>query len=279
MGSDLMVTPRQIDNFAKSMLVERKGSFGRLLPASISADTFIGNAVAPLYKNDQLAQVAMRNPESLWVALREAAVMGLVPGTDEYALTVREGRVLGVVQYQGHIKRMYNFGTVLAVHADVIAEGERLIRRDPDFPVHEVPNWEDRDLSVDRLRGAFAYATLQGGVCSRVVHMGRKEIMKHRHMAATRKDGSKGIWDGDWGKSMWIKTTVHELEKWVPKSAAFQALEAQQAARLAEAQQADLPRDEPILPRDEPIHAEATTPPRSDGEWDDVVTVKPGEGR
>lgn len=206
-----------VDGLAKQILLPRKGSFARILPSTVDADAFIGLTVAALYKAPKTAEVAMRVPESLLVAMRECASLGLMPNTDEYAFTVRDGRILGLVQYQGEIKRMFMFGTVESVHAEVICKGEWLERRDPDSPIHNVPSgWENRDKSVSNLVGAYAYAVFHSGRCSRIIHMGRDEIFKHRAMA-----GFTAIWDGDFGHTMWTKTCVHELEKWVPKSSSF----------------------------------------------------------
>jgi recombination protein RecT len=187
-------------------------------------------AASALYKNNTLAATAMRNPESLLVALRDCARLGHQPGTDEYALTVRGGGVLGIEQYQGVIHRMYQAGAVLSVHAEVVTKQERLERRDPLPPIHHVPDgdWMARDIRVPNLKGVYAYAILEGGVCSRVVVMGAAQVMTHREKAAT-----KAIWDGDFGVSMWLKTGAHELEKWVPTSASYRQQRARADAALA----------------------------------------------
>lgn len=225
-----------VKSLIASQVWDKRPQFKSLLPADADVDTFGGGAAAALYRNPDLAVAAMRNPESLLIALRDCARLGHVPGTDEYALTIRSGAILGMEQYQGVIARMFNAGAVQAVHAEVVTQQEFLIRRDPLPPIHEVPgnDWLDRDLRVENLKGAYAYAVLEGGVCSRVVIMGRAQIMTHQKVAATTK-----FWLGDFGLSMWLKTVVHELEKWVPTSASYRKERARADAELAKLLQQD----------------------------------------
>jgi len=286
-----------IQRFGGSYVVARKDSFERLLPEGVDGNTFVGLAMAALFKAPKTAEVAMRNPESLIIALRECAGLGLMPGTDEYALTVRKGAVAGIIQYQGHIKRMYNFGTVQSVHAEVIVRGERFIKQDPLPPIHDVADWNMRDTRVDippteaggyavhdsddepvpNLTGAYAFAMLDGGRCSRVVHMGRAEIMRHRAKAEMY-----AIWDGPFGASMWLKTVVHELEKWVPKSSAFQAEQQRVQVAMADAPR---PRERTAAPRETPVDAVThdagpfvpPTPDNARGAGSDRPTVVPAE--
>jgi recombination protein RecT len=60
--------------------------------------------------------------------------------------------------------------------------------------------------------------------------MSRDEVMRHKAVAKTKK-----FWDGPWEPSMWKKTAIHELEKWVPTSAEF-IREKLRAAREVEAE-------------------------------------------
>lgn len=229
MASDVAIRDEDMKSLVSTQVWQQRRQFATLLPATVNVDVFAGSAAAALYKNPQLAAAAMRQPESLLVALRDCARLGHHPGTDDYALTMRGGGILGIEQYQGVMHRMYAAGVVQAVHAEVVTKQETLTRRDPEPPIHDVPDWLGRDLRVVNLKGAYAYAILPGGVCSRIVVMGEQQIMAHRNAAA-----SKSIWDGAFGLSMWLKTVVHELEKWVPTSTSFR--EARARADVAHAQ-------------------------------------------
>lgn len=233
--TDVAVRDEDIQSLCRTQVWARRREFDNLLPATADVDTFAGLTAAAMFRAPALAVAAMQQPESLIIALRDCARLGHMPGTDEYALTVRGGGVLGIEQYQGVVARMFNGGCVRAVHAEVVAQGETLTRRDPLPPLHTVPgdDWLGRDLSVDNLKGAYAYAILDGGACSRVVIMGRQQIMTHRDKAGKKNDWSP-FWDGPFGLSMWLKTPTHELEKWVPTSATYRQEQARANAAYAQ---------------------------------------------
>lgn len=216
MASDIDIREDDIKSLVHSQVWNNRRQWLTLLPGTVDVDAFAGSAAAAMYRNPKLAEAAMRKPETLLNALRDCARLGHHPGTDDYALTLRAGGILGIEQYQGVMHRMYSAGVVKAVHAEVVTKQETLARRDPEPPVHDVPDWMGRDTRVENLKGAYAYAILDGGICSRVVVMGAQQIMAHREMAQT-----KMIWDGAFGLSMWLKTVVHELEKWVPTSVSY----------------------------------------------------------
>lgn len=241
--SNALARPQDVNSLVTGWLLPQKGTLSRLLPADTDVDTFLGTAAAAMHKNPSLAQAAMKDPASLMIALREAARLGHLPGTDRYALTIREGKILGMEQYQGVVARMFNAGAVTGVHAEVVCRGERFERRDPLPPIHEPVggDWFARDTKVENLVGVYAYATLDTGSLSRIVVMGRAEVMAHRAAAATTK-----IWDGPFGKSMWLKTAAHELEKWVPVSAEYRR---QQGIRDAAAAALSAPVPPPAAPQ------------------------------
>jgi recombination protein RecT len=230
MANEVVVREEDMKSLVRTQVWDQRGMFKTLLPKEVDVDVFAGCAASSMYKNPALAAAAMRAPESLLVALRDCARLGHQPGTDEYALTIRGGAILGIEQYQGVIHRMFNAGAVKAVHAEVVTMQERLERRDPLPPIHHVPDddWLNRDVRVANLKGVYAYAVLDGGAISRVVVMGRAQVEAHREKAAT-----KMIWDGPFGVSMWLKTACHELEKWVPTSASYRQERARADAALA----------------------------------------------
>lgn len=236
MGNEVALRDEDVKSLVHSQIWDNRRQFATLLPSTVDVDVFAGSAAAAMYKNPALCAAAMRQPETLVIALRECARLGHQPGTDEYALTVRGGGILGIEQYQGAIHRMYNAGAVQAVHAEVVTVQERLERRDPLPPIHHVPgdDWMSRDIRVANLKGAYAYAVLEGGVTSRIVVMGKAQIMTHRDKAGKNREGVATFWDGEFGLSMWLKTAVHELEKWVPTSASYRQERARADVALAQ---------------------------------------------
>lgn len=217
-AQDLEVREEDVRSLVLTQVWNKRREFANLLPADVDAEAFAGLAAAALWRDPNLAIAAMRSPDSLVVALRDCARLGHEPGTESYYLTPRGQKVLGIEGYQGVIERMYRGGGVIAVHADVITKEEdaagQFVRHDPAPPQHH--RQLSRDTSVDNLAGVYAYAILKGGVCSRIVVMGRIEVMRHREVATT-----KSVWDGPFGISMWLKTPVDEVRKWVPTSAAY----------------------------------------------------------
>lgn len=206
-----------------ALIKQYENDFATVLPAHIKADTFVRLSQGLLRRNPDLATAAQANPASFLAALLDCARLGHEPGTDQYALTwfknTKTGKpdIVGIEQYQGEIERMYRAGAVQSVKCEIV-------RFRDDFawaPTRmKVPHHEFNALASDESRGeltgVYAYAHMIGGALSQVVVMGRDEIMRHKAVAKTTK-----FWEGPWEPSMWKKTAIHELEKWVPTSAEY----------------------------------------------------------
>lgn len=196
-----------------------------IVPAHVNAQQFAAIVVGQLHRKPDLYDAAVRNPQSLMAALADCARLGLVPG-DGYALTFFNNKdtgmpdIVGMTEYTGELDLIFRTGKVVTVVAEVVFTEDVFNRgRHPhDPPVFEprggrFPGEEDRGTP----EGGFCYAVFPDGSNSRIVYMARDEIMKHRAVAKTKK-----IWDGEFWRSMWLKTLVHELYKWVPKSPDYQ---------------------------------------------------------
>ncbi len=214
------------------MVTQYESTLADILPAHISTATFVRLCHGVLRKNPAVLAAANANPQSFLSAVMESARLGHEPGTDHFALTVRGkgpgAQVVGIEQYQGVIDRMYRAGAVTAVRANVIREHDEWVWDGQGIPAHRA-NWLASEAERGMLTGVYAYATLDTGQHSRVVVMGRDEVMRHRAAAAT-----KNVWD-TWEASMWLKTAVHELEKWVPTTAEYRRAVAATQAVLAAA--------------------------------------------
>jgi recombination protein RecT len=217
-----------------------------IVPAHVNANQYVAIVIGALHKDRYLAEAALRNPGSLMAALAEGARLGLVPG-DGFALVPfkrSEGEggpripvITPVTEYTGELQLMYNTGRVEAVVCEVAHEHDTYIRgKHPHDPPVFVkggaldPPGTDKPFAAGGTPrnpdagprgapiGAFGYAVLMSGGISRVVEMGRDEIMLHRDAAPSKK-----VWDGDFWRSQWLKTIIHEMYKWVPKSPEFAA--------------------------------------------------------
>jgi recombination protein RecT len=215
--------------------------FERILPDHMGAETFVGLAVAALYRNPTLLEYAATDPDSLMIALREAASLGHMPGTDQYWLTPRKGvtvkgkpGVLGIEGYQGIIERFYRAGGCLSVRCKIVREADEYIPAQDarGVPTHIIPGKLGRFTPrTERgpVIGVYAYAILLGGYASNVIEMPMDELMEHRAKAA----GGGEVWDA-WPEAMYRKTALRQLEPYVPTSAEYRIKMAQTMAAIAE---------------------------------------------
>ena len=189
-----------------------------------------------LRRNPKLMAAAIANPTSLLSAMLEAARLGHEPDTDDYYLVPFGQEVTGIEGYKGIIERMYRAGAVSSVVAEIVRQKDIYRKTGATTPpLHEFDDFADPD-SRGPLRGAYAYAIFRDGQCSKVIRMGRAEIMKHKAKSrGSNKDDSP--WQ-QWEESMWLKTVLRALEPYVPTSTEYRTpghlLTAQGAAELSQ---------------------------------------------
>lgn len=204
----------------KQLIRDARGWFNAVIPSHVNADQFVAVGLGVLSKDPQLADVAKRNPQSFMVALSECARLGLVPG-DGYALTYFGNSIVGIVEYTGELELIHRAGQVRTVCAEIVWTHDTFSR---GAHPHDPPTFEPAggrfpsEQERGQPEGGFAYAVFENGTTSRVVYMAADEIMLHKKAAR-----NKNVWEGDFWRSMWLKTFVHELYKWVPKSPEFLA--------------------------------------------------------
>lgn len=196
--------------------------FAQVLPSHVPPEMFVRLAQGLLARNPDLVDAANRNPTSFMAALLECARLGHEPGTDQFALVPFKTKdapggieVVGIEQYQGEIERMYRAGGVSAIKCEIVRSNDKYHPNPLGAPRHDYDPFAPEGARGD-LYGVYAYAVMQSGAISQVVQMGADEIGRHREVAKTKK-----IWDGPFKASMWKKTAIHELEKFVPTSAEY----------------------------------------------------------
>jgi recombination protein RecT len=191
-----------------------------VLPSHLAekGDGWIASAVAAVRKDKGLWAAANNDPGSVMNALSEAARLGLQPGSKEYYLTVRSGKVLGIVGYQGEIELMYRAGAVSSVIVEPVFtnDGFDYTPGVNDRPVHTI-DWDAEDRGTIRL--AYAYAVMKDGATSKVVVVNKARIKRAKDASATAGK-SFSPWTSD-EVAMWMKTAAHDLAKWVPTSAEY----------------------------------------------------------
>ena len=196
--------------------------FADVLPSHIKSEAFVQMALAALRRDDKLMTAARNDPGSLIFALRDAARLGLEPGTEQYYLTPRkdhgQDRVLGIVGYQGEVELMYRAGAVSSVIVEAVREADLFQYRPgrDERPIHEI-DWDLDDRGPLRL--AYAYAPMRYGSTSKVVIVNKARIARAKKASGTA-NSDYSPWKTD-EEAMWLKTAAHDLAKWVPTSAEY----------------------------------------------------------
>lgn len=209
------------DESPSAMISAARTDLAQVMPTHMRADTWVRIAQGVVRRDKNLAEAARRSPQTLMVALMEAARLGLEPGTEQYYLTPRKRKgvpeVLGIPGYQGLIELMYRSGAVGSVVVEVVREHDtfrwapgRMVK-----PEHDA-DWFADEVERGPLRGVYAYAEMTDGATSKVVVLGRDHIARAK--ASTQgADSAYSPWKTN-EEAMWLKTAARRLAKWVPTS-------------------------------------------------------------
>jgi recombination protein RecT len=207
----------QQQNGPAQMVKQYTGALTAMLPSHIKGDAWMRLATKAL-RNDDLRKVAERNPASLVTALMECARLGHEPCSPEFALVPMGAAIEGWESYRGKIERIYRAGAVESVIAEVVYSSDKFeyVPGRDARPIHEI-DWDADDRG--ELRLVYAYAVMKGGAISKVVVLNKAQVMKHK-LASKTSSRSDSMWV-KWEDQAWLKTGVHQLEKWVPTSAEY----------------------------------------------------------
>lgn len=200
-----------------ALIAQYSNDFATVLPSHIKAETWVRVAQGVLRRNEQLAKVAQRNPQSFMAALLDCARLGLEVG-DTYHLVPFGSEIQGITDYTGEIELIYRAGAVSSVKAEVVYSGDQFhYTPDMERPEHTV-DWFNPAGRGDMV-GVYAYAVMKDGSTSRVVVMSRAEVEKVKAVSKTSKSADSP-WN-KWEDRMYLKTAVKQLSKWVPTSAEY----------------------------------------------------------
>lgn len=266
------------DDSPASLIKQYSGDFATVLPSHVKPETWVRLAQGALKKGKrqaggkfELEVAAANNPGVFLAALLDAARLGLEPGTEQYYLTPRKvgGRleILGIVGYQGHIELMYRAGAVASVVAEVVRERD-VFRYQPgrdEVPHHEI-DWDADDRGGLRL--TYAYARMKDGAVSKVVVLNRAAIDRIKK-SSQGASSEYSPWVNH-EEAMWLKSSVRQLQKWVPTSAEYrreQLRAAAEAHRVATAP--DVPAGVELEPVDY-VDGEVVDEPAGQN-WPDVT--------
>jgi recombination protein RecT len=233
------------DNTPAGLVRQYSADFTQVMPSHLKPEAWVRIAVGALKKGRkqgdryELEIAASNNPGVFLAALLDAARLGLEPGTEQYYLTPRKVKgqleILGIVGYQGIVELIYRAGAVSSVVAEVVYTNDRFEYRPglDDFPKHEI-DWDSEDRG--ELRLVYAYARMKDGATSKVVVL-NKAAIKAIKASSQGAESEYSPWQKH-PASMWLKSAVRQLAKWVPTSAEY----------VLHAERAKAAREETALP-------------------------------
>lgn len=247
-----------VDNSPRGLVTQYRSDFAAVLPTHIKADSWLRIAQGALKTGRKtgdrfdLEIAAANNPAAFLGSLREAARLGLNPGTEEFYLTPRKvkGReeILGIVGYQGYIELMYRAGAVSSVVAENVFTRDKFAfmpGRD-EIPQHEI-DWDSDDRGPLRL--VYAFARMKDGATSKVVVLNKADIARIK----SKSQGANSEYS-PWQTNepaMWLKSAVRQLRKWVPTSAEYITTQLR-AIREAQKDAPGIPEPVPFVQADIP---------------------------
>ena len=205
-----------------SFMKKYADSFTAALPSHIEPKQWLAVAMDAVRRDPKIEKAANNDLGRFAAAVRQAARMGLEPGTEQFYLvpfSPRKGEpqvIEGIVGYQGLVEMMYRAGAVQSVKAELVKENDTFSYSPSDeIPHHQVDWFKPRGQTI----GAYAYAVMEAGAVSKVIMMGMDEIDRHRaYSPSARSDYSPWNTNPD---AMALKTVVRQLAKWVPTSAEY----------------------------------------------------------
>lgn len=233
------------DDTPGGLVKQYSESFTAVLPSHIKPEQWVRLAQGALKKGKRVGRpgggsctelelAAGNNPGVFLASLLDAARLGLEPGTEQYYLTPRMNKgkleILGIVGYQGYIELMYRAGAISSVVAECVYTGDTFRFRPgvDERPVHEI-DWDAEDRGTLRL--VYAYAVMKDGATSKVVVLNKAaiEVIKK---SATGASSDRSPWVKH-EASMWLKSAVRQLAKWVPTSAEYMREQIRAAREVA----------------------------------------------
>lgn len=219
-------------------VVQYSKDFSDVLPSHIRADTWIRLAQGVLRKGKrdgdgrtELEKAAANNMQAFMLALRDAARLGLEPGTEQFYLVPRKvkgvAEIQGIIGWQGFVELMYRAGAISSVVCECVYTEDTFQFRPgvDERPVHGI-DWDAESRGALRL--VYSYAIMRDGATSKVVVLNRVAIDKIK-ASSQGADSAYSPWTTH-EPAMWMKSAVRQLAKWVPTSSEY--LSAQIKAQL-----------------------------------------------
>ncbi len=186
-----------------------------LVDSSISFDREAGFALQILESNDYALKIAIGNRQSVINAVTNIAAIGisLNPAKKQAYLVPRKGGICLEVSYMGLIDLATASGSVLWVHAEMVAKSDSFKLHGYDkAPTHDFDPFGDRGDWV----GAYCVAkTIDGDYLTNTMSIG--DIRSVMNRSESVKSGKSSPWKTDFSE-MAKKTVVKQASKYWPRS-------------------------------------------------------------
>lgn len=214
MSTDITTEPkqpsRQLTIKQQLMTDGCKAQIAAALPKHMTADRMARVALTAINKTPKLAQCTQ---ESFFAALMTCSQLGLEPDGRLAHLIPYGNQCQLIVDYKGLVELAYRSKQVIAIHADVIHEGDVFEYSLGQVKDHTPWAWRtDRPDSRGKCLGVYCIV--------KMVDAEKHEVMTFDDVEAIRKrskSGSSGPWQTDWSE-MAKKTVFKRASKWIPLS-------------------------------------------------------------
>lgn len=198
---------------------QQRPELAKLLPRNMDPGRLLRMALTECVKNPELLECTA---ESWALAMQVCASQGLFPDSalGLMYLVPRNNRKRGTKDvnamrgYQGDIELARRSGEIDDIYAEVVYTRDHYkVVKGLNRSIEHVPF--DGDDEPGDLKAVYAVAKLKTGEIA-FVTLSKRDVMRH-------KASAQGIDrdDSPWRKheaSMWKKTAIHELFKWLPKA-------------------------------------------------------------
>lgn len=239
---------------------QQKPELAKLLPRNMDPERLLRMALTECVKNPELLECTA---ESWALAMQQCAAQGLFPDSALGLMYLvprknrkRETKEVNAMRgYQGDIELARRSGEIDDIYAEVVHKRDTYkVVKGLNRSIEHVPYDGDDDDPGD-LRACYAVAKLKTGEVA-FVTLTRRDVMRHKASAqGTDRD------DSPWKKheeSMWKKTAIHELFKWLPK--ATEKMQQAAAAIATDGHVIDLDARTELALGDAQLPAAPTTP-------------------
>lgn len=201
---------------------QQLAEIAKVVPRHMTAERMARTALTATLRNPDLLEC---DEQSFFKCLMDLSAWGLEPdGRRAHLIPFRNNKrgcieCTLILDYKGLAELAYRSGYVLAIHADVIREGDIFDYTAGTISTH-IPYWLRRDSNRPAAQG-----DILGAYC--IVHLAegalKADVMSRDEIESVRKrsrSASSGPWVTDWTE-MAKKTVFRRASKWLPLSAEF----------------------------------------------------------